>query len=288
MKNNDTPKASHTVDAIAQKISEYERLGKFDLDVLDDPESRTLYADEINYLPKGPLAFLQRRVAFACAYAYYYTMKKSRRLVIDTPTGLEHLKEIKGGRIITSNHFSPLDSFIMQRVFDLSRAEGKMYKIIREGNYTSFSGFYGFLMRNCYTLPLSSDIRCAAKLSRAIKEVLSEGNSILVYPEQSLWQNYRKPKPMKQGAFDIAVKHGVPVVPVFTVMKSSGIIGEDGAPVTRYVPHVCKAIYPDTSLSRKEASEKMKEENYSAFKEIYEREYGIPLTYTCGVPCQAE
>lgn len=47
-----------------------------------------------------------------------------------------------------------MDSFIMQRVFDDSKHPKRMYRVIREGNYTSFPGFYGFLMRNCNTLPL--------------------------------------------------------------------------------------------------------------------------------------
>ena len=89
----------------------------------------------------------------------------------------------------------------------------------------------------------------------------------------------RKPKPMKRGAFDLAVRHGVPIVPVFTVMKNSGMLGPDEKPVLRHIPYIEKPIYPDPSLSKKEASEKMMAENYAVFKTIYEREYGVPLTY---------
>ena len=34
-----------------------------------------------------------------------------------------------------------------------------MYRVIREGNYTGFPGFYGVLMRHCNTLPLSSNFK---------------------------------------------------------------------------------------------------------------------------------
>ena len=71
------------------------------------------------------------------------------------------------GAVITCNHFHPMDSFIMQKVFDASKHPKRMYRVIREGNYTSFPGFYGFLMRNCNTLPLSSNMQTMKKFLRA-------------------------------------------------------------------------------------------------------------------------
>lgn len=267
--------------AVMKRIEEYERLGKFDTDVECDPESRVLHPDEITYLDKSLPAIMKRKLAFMTAHIFFYFERKKRKLVLCDPVGLENLNSVKGGSIITANHFNPYDSFIMQKVFDSSKREGKMYRIIREGNYTSFPGLFGFLMRNCNTLPLSSDRHTAIKLSRAVKTVLEGGSSILVYPEGSMWYNYRKPKPMKSGAFDLAVRHGVPVVPCFIVMKNSGMIGEDGMPVLTHTPTVCKPIYPDLTLSKKDASEKMRRENFEVFKSIYEREYGLKLKYAC-------
>jgi hypothetical protein len=45
----------------------------------------------------------------------------------------------------------------------------KFFRIIREGNYTSFPGFYGFLMRNCNTLPLSSNKATMKKFIKAVE-----------------------------------------------------------------------------------------------------------------------
>jgi hypothetical protein len=39
------------------------------------------------------------------------------------------------------------------------------------------------------------------------------------------------------------------------------------------------AIYPKKELTVKENAEYMKEQNFSAWKEVYQREYGVPLEY---------
>ncbi len=279
MRRKEIPQAADRL-AVLQKITEYERAGKFDVDVEDDPESRVLLPDEIEYLDKGIWGAVQREAAFAAAYTFLGVAQLKKRVILRKPVGVENLTQVKGGAIITCNHFNPLDSFVMQRVFDASRHKKRMYRIIREGNYTSFGGFYGFLMRHCNTLPLSSNMETMKKLLRAVSRVLSEGNCVLIYPEQSMWWNYRKPKPLKPGAFDMAVKNQVPVVPCFITLKDSKHIGPDGFPVQEYTPHIGKPIYPDASFGRIAAREKLCRENYAFFRETYESVYGIPLVYT--------
>lgn len=279
MRHKEIPQAADRL-AVLQKIAEYERAGKFDVDVEDDPESRVLLPDEIEYVDKGVWGAVQREAAFLAAYTFFGVAQLKKRVILRKPVGVEHLTQITGGAIITCNHFNPLDSFVMQRVFDVSHHKKRMYRIIREGNYTSFGGFYGFLMRHCNTLPLSSNMETMKKLLRAVSRVLSEGNCVLIYPEQSMWWNYRKPKPLKPGAFDMAVKNQVPVVPCFITMRDSKYIGPDGFPVQEYTPHIGAPIYPDMSLGRIAAREKLSRENYAFFRETYESVYGIPLVYS--------
>ena len=102
----------------------------------------------------------------------------------------------------------------------------------------------------------------------------------VVYPEQSLWWNYKKPKPLKSGAFRFASKNNVPVVPIFITMKNSDKIGNDGFPILEYYINIDKPIYPDENLSVKENTENMKSKNYEVWKNIYENFYNIPLEYT--------
>lgn len=267
--------------AILEKIAQYEREGRFDEDVEDDPASPVLLPDDIDYIHKGFWGDFRRIAAFSEAYTFFWYLQLTKQIVLHPAQGLSHLQAVEGGAVITCNHFLPFDSFIMQLVYDASRHKKRMYRVIREGNYTNFPGFYGFLMRNCNTLPLSSNLQTMKKFLQATGELLQNGNCILIYPEQSMWWNYRKPKPLKPGAFDMAIKNHVPVVPCFITMEETDRIGKDGFPVLAYTPHLGAPIYPDATLPRPAAREKMKMETERFNKEIYESVYSLPLEYTC-------
>ena len=201
-------------------------------------------------------------------------------MIISEVKGLENLEKLNCGAVLTCNHFNPFDTFAIHEAFLRSRVKGKkLYRVIREGNYTSFPGFYGYLMRNFYTLPLSSDRRTMHKFSKATDKLLRGGNLVLIYPEQSMWWNYRKPKPLKSGAYGIAINSDVPILPCFITMKDSDILGGDGYPIEEYTINICEPIYPDKSLPRKERIERMMAENARVWKDIYEEFYNMPLEY---------
>ena len=202
-------------------------------------------------------------------------------MIIKDIKGAENLRDLESGAVLTCNHFNAFDSFAMQMAYMASgHKKRKLYRVIREGNYTSFPGFYGYLMRNFYTLPLSSNRKTMQKFIQATDKLLSEGNFVLVYPEQSMWWNYRKPKPLKSGAYRFSVKNNVPVVPCFITMNDSEIMGEDGYFVQEYTIHIGKPIYPDDALAYKDNIDMLMNENSRVWKEIYEREYNMPLEYT--------
>ena len=117
------------------------------------------------------------------------------------------------------------------------------------------------------------------KFLRAVKVLLERGETVLIYPEQGMWWNYRKPKPMQDGAFTLAVRNKTPIVPIFITMEDSDVLDGDGFFVQEYTVHILPAIYPDETLSCGKAKEKMKQENYEAWVKMYEDFYGIPLTY---------
>ena len=115
----------------------------------------------------------------------------------------------------------------------------------------------------------------------AVKALLTKGHNILIYPEQSMWWNYKKPKPLKRGGFILAADNNVPVVPCFITMEDTDVLDGDGYPVQAYTINVCDPIIPSKQLSRAENIEMLMKENYAAWKNVYEKTYGIPLTYTC-------
>lgn len=270
---------------IQEKIKQLEKEGKFDVDVENDPPSRMLMPNEVDYLRRGLFAKTKAKIAFSIARGYLTKMQKQKKIIIKDIKGLENIAHLDSGAIITCNHFSPFDSFAIQIAYEEMKPKKsffkkrKFFRVIKEGNYTSFPGFYGYLMRNCNTLPLSSNFKTLRQFILSTDYLLQEGNLVLFYPEQSLWMNYRKPKPLKKGAFSFASNNRVPIVPVFITMKDSIEYVDNGYPVQEYTIHIGKLIYPDPDYSQSENATMMMEENYRIWKEIYESEYQIPLVY---------
>lgn len=281
MKKQNTEKAPDRIE-IMKRIEELEREGLFDKDVEDDPPTVELLPEEVDYLNLKSSSKMKSIVAYKLAEKFVADLVKDNKLVIKDVKGLENLNQLTTGAIITCNHFNPFDVFTLELVFRMTNhaKTKKLYKVIREGNYTNFPGLYGFLFRNCDTLPLSSNLDTMKDFMNAVEHILKRGDFIVVYPEQSLWWNYKKPKPLKDGAFRFAVKSNVPIIPIFITMEDSSKIGEDGFPIQEYTVHIGKAIEADKNLSSKENILQMKKQNYQLWKKIYEDFYGIPLKYT--------
>ena len=272
----------HSADRIAilQKIKEYERAGRFDEDVENDPPAPVLMPDDINYLNRGIREKAKTKVAFRLAHRLVDGLIKDRKLIIKEIRGIENFRNLNSGALITCNHFNAFDSFAIQLAYEAAdQPKRTFYRVIREGNYTNFPGFYGFLMRHCNTLPLSSNLETMKKFFDATITLLKKGNFVLVYPEQSMWWNYRKPKPLKRGAFVFACKADVPVLPCFITMKDSEQLDDTGFPIQEYTIHVPEPIYPDHSLSYRDRIEDLMQRNSDIWREIYEREYQTKLQY---------
>lgn len=267
---------------VLKKIDEFEREGKFDQDVEEDPPSRMIMPGEVDYEQKKLKSKVMAWYSFNLARNFIKQQMRQKHLIIRGIEGLENLDGLKSGAIMTCNHFNAFDSFAIQFVYDEIHKRvkhGKFFRIIKEGNYTSFPGFYGILMRHCNTLPLSSNRHTMNEFMTAVDHLLAAGNFILIYPEQSMWWNYRKPKPLKKGAFIFATKAKVPVIPSFITMEDSSVIDSDGFPVQEYTIHIAKPIYPQENFTRAENVEYMMNENYAEWKQIYEHAYRIPLQY---------
>lgn len=270
---------------VLKKIEELEKEGKFDIDAENDPPTIVLTPENVDYLEKKMSSKLKRIFANKVGERFLNNLLKDNKLIIKEIKGIENLNKVSTGAIVTCNHFNPFDCFTIEKVFRMSGKieEKRLYKIIREGNYTNFPGLYGFFFRNCDTLPLSSNKRTMVEFMKAVDTLLQKGDFILIYPEQSMWWNYRKPKPLKHGAFKMAARNNVPVIPIFITMQDSDKIDGEGFPIQEYTVNIAEPIYPDENLSQRENTEIMLNKNFEAWKKIYEDFYGIPLEYTTEV-----
>ena len=266
---------------VLRKIDEYERKGWFDKDVENDPPSPELRPEDVDYLGKKLSSKIKTAIANKMGRKFFEKMIKEGAVVIDGMEGGENLRLLKDtGAVITCNHFGIPDNYILYHCIQKSLKKKRLYKVIREGNYTGFGGLFGFLFRNCNTLPLSSNRRTMVNFMSAADTLLRRGEAVLIYPEQGMWWNYRKPRPFKIGAFKIAVRAGVPVLPTFITMKDDETkLDEHNYPLQHYTLHVMPPVYPDKTLSEKQAAEKMKEDTFALYKAKYEEVYGVPLAY---------
>jgi len=265
---------------IQEKIRRYEIEKKFDVDVEDDPKTIVLKPNKVDYLADKLITKVMARFANKKAVNFYEGLIKEGKLVIEGVNGIDNYASVKGGAIITCNHFSAFDNYVVYRAIRDKFEKGqRLYKVIREGNYTNFKGLYGLFFRYCNTLPLSSNVKTMKKFMEAVNVLLGRGEKILIYPEQAMWWNYRKPRPLKSGAFKIAVKNNVPIIPAFITLKDTDRLDVNGYPIQAHTLWFLPPVYPRAGLTDKENAEYMKEENFNAWKSTYEKVYGLPLKY---------
>ena len=272
-------KSAHKLELL-RRIAELEKQKLWHLDVEDDPENYPLMPDKVDYLNKKLSNKIKNKIANKFGARFFDKMIADKQLIIKEVRGIENFTAVKGGKIVTCNHFSITDNYAVW-VALRDYMDGKMlYKVIREGNYTNPPKPFGLFMRHCNTLPLSSQKATMIKFMNAFAELLKRGETILIYPEQGMWWNYKKPRPMQDGAFSLAVRTNAPVVPIFITMEDSDHFDGDGFAVQEYTLHILPAIYPDESLSRVEAKNDMKNKNYEAWVKTYEEFYGKTLEYS--------
>ena len=265
---------------VLSRIEKLESQGIFDQDVEDDLETIELLPDQIDYLQKKLSSKIKTKIVNHMARNHIKKLIKNKQLIIKETIGMENFLKLEHeAAIITCNHFNAFDNFAVYKVLENHIKKNELYKVTREGNFR-YPGIYGVFFRNCNTLAISSNLKTMKLFLDAIKELLKRKEKILIYSEQGMWWNYRKPRPPVTGAYKFAVANNVPVIPMFITMNDSELIGADGFPIQEYTVHILPAIYPKEGLSSKENTEYMRNKNYEVWKEVYEKTYGIPLTYT--------
>jgi len=265
--------------AVLEKINEYEKNGLFDKDVEDDPPFVGLNPERFDFLRKRLINKIKARIAVFLGARFFEKMMRKKEVIFSGVTGLENLEGFSGGAIVTCNHCHRFDSYPVLLGLKKHFKKLRPYRIVRDGNF-AFKGTVGFIMRNGDTLPISEKRELTSACMQAVKALVKRGKKILIYPEQGMWWNYKKPRPLKKGAFLFAVKANAPVIPCFITLKDSEIIGSDGFKVQEFTLNILPVIYADKNLSDMQNCEMMREKNYALWKDFYEKHYKVPLTYT--------
>jgi len=270
-------KDSHNWDqlSVPERISLLESESIFDIDIWDDPPAPELLPNQIDYIQEKWTTRFKSKIANWASIIGINHFIRQGQFAIKEIKGIENWQNLNGGAIITCNHFSPNDTFVMQKTFRASKQK-KLFRVIREGNYTN-PPMLKFFMRNCDVLPLSSNSQTMRKFLKAIDTILGRGEHILIYPEQAMWPDYKKPRPLKNSAYKFAVKNNVPVLPIFISIEQG--TNKKSNPMPLYTVHILSPIYPDATLDKKDRIQDMLNKNYSMWVDLYEKIYGEKLVY---------
>ncbi len=237
--------------------------------------------------PRQKKRLVHRHIA-AQKTLWYRLCNFAARLVINIDTkivnhdtiieGLNYLDDVWGGAIITSNHFNPLANTVVRSA--LYRAgRPRLWAVSQESNL-AMKGFLGFLMNYLDILPLTnSKSYMSETFPAALAKILKDGEWILIYPEQEMWFNYRKPRPPKRGAYYYAAQNNVPIIPFFVEIQNKEKKDNDEFYKVRYIVHIMPPIYPDPEKTVRENSRQMMQTDYRLKTEAYEKAYGKALDY---------
>lgn len=195
--------------------------------------------------------------------------------------GLENLKPLSPtqGAVITSNHFNQLNNTVIRKL--AQKNHRRLFIVIQETNL-KMGGLIGFLMNHLDVLPLAKNVNYLGRtLPQKIAQQTRHGHWVLIYPEQEMWFNYRKPRPVKRGAYYYAARANAPIISCFTeiIDLPKAEKNNDDFYQTRYRLHVLPLIWPDPQLSVNENAKLMMEKDYAQKKAAYEKAYQKKLDY---------
>ncbi len=243
-----------------------------------DPEitPEALKADILGYVSRLNSPVQKLKTAAARAVVDSWVRKWSEP--VNEITGIRNLFTVQGPAFLTSNHFNPFDNGVHRT---LSRLTGRDRLVaISQGTNFVMPGLNGFILRNIDVIPLIQEPSYMNGAFRSLmRRNLDRNRFILIYPEQEMWFNYRKPRPGKRGAFLFAAEYGVPVVPTFVEMVDLPEIVAPGFHDVKLILHVLPPIFPDPEKSARENSFIMCRADFEAKVRCYEQCYGRPLTY---------
>jgi len=192
--------------------------------------------------------------------------------------GLDKLKYFKGGAIITGNHYSPVDTIPIKEL--IKNEFNKELYIVSIASNLDLKPPLNFIINHQNIIPLKNTISYLNdKFKPELYDLLKKDEFVLIYPEQEMWNNYRKPRPCKRGAYQFAAEANVPIISLYTELQDRGIKDDKNFNKLKYILHVLDIIEQDNSLSVRQNSINNSKKDYELKVKKYEECFNKKLTY---------
>ena len=185
------------------------------------------------YLTTWFVVFPLNRIRFGLKIEGREKIRKSRKLFAN-------------GMMTVCNHVHRWDMLCVLQAMRYRKAWIPMYA-------QAFNGKDGFLMKHIGGIAIPEKYSGLRKFDQAMDELHSNKQWIHIFPESCSWYDYAPLRPFKTGAFNMAYKYALPVLPmVITFRPRTGwrkLFRNDGPLLTI---HVGDPIVPDLNAPRKE------------------------------------
>lgn len=191
--------------------------------------------------------------------------------------GLENLPK-SSTAFVTGNHYNQFDVLLMEK---LALKKHRRLFIVVEASNLVMPNLIGWVVRNFDSIPIDHDLHYLSLIfPKKVEKILQKPGWILIYPEEELWFNYRKPRPSKKGAYYYAAKFNQPIISTFTEIQATSKreLFQHNFYKTKKILHILPTIYPNPDFKVRENMQKMAEIDYQQKKDAYEKCYGRKLT----------
>jgi 1,2-diacylglycerol 3-alpha-glucosyltransferase len=163
----------------------------------------------------------------------------------------KHLRKIKGGAVMISNHVHILDSAMNS----LAVFPRRPIMTAEKGNFVKkYAGFWVSILG---AVPMPENPLETTVFFAEMSKKIRQGRLVHVFPEGELIDRDKNIREFKRGAFKLAVESSVPVVPCRITFGEKKFLLWNRKQI---VLNFGKPLYPDLSISSKDALQKLKEE----------------------------
>ncbi len=176
----------------------------------------------------------------------------------------KYRKELKGGAITIANHCYRWDApAILQAVHANRHTRIPMFA----DNFCTKDHWF---LKQVGGIPVPNNMSALKKFNEAFDEFHRRGWWFHIFPEAANWRFYKPLRPFQKGAFSMAYKYDMPIIPcVISYRKRTGIYRLFGKPEEPLLTvTIGEPIFPDRSSSRKAEVDRMRQEAHLKMEQM--------------------